>query len=77
MKKRAWAIKLGSGGSAVDFCERHRIVGVGWKDLVEQPGSVSLRQGENTEAQVQNIDASSLIETPSMAHRGWKGHLPR
>ena len=33
MSQRAWAIKLGSGGSAVDFCERHSIVGVGWEDV--------------------------------------------
>jgi hypothetical protein len=33
MSERAWAIKLGSGGSTVPFCERHRIVGVGWPDI--------------------------------------------
>lgn len=33
MNQRAWAIKLGSGGSAVSFCERHCIVGVGWQDV--------------------------------------------
>lgn len=30
---RAWAIKLGSGGSCVPFCERHGIVGLGWRDV--------------------------------------------
>jgi hypothetical protein len=30
MSGRAWAIKLGSGGRCVAFCEQHRIVGVGW-----------------------------------------------
>lgn len=33
MNQRAWAIKLGSGGFAVDFCETRQIVGVGWKDV--------------------------------------------
>lgn len=28
--ERVWAIKLGSGGRCVPFCERHKIVGVGW-----------------------------------------------
>lgn len=31
--KRVWAIKLGSGGSCVDFCERHKMVGIGWKNV--------------------------------------------
>lgn len=30
---RAWAIKLGSGGRCVQFCEQRSIVGVGWKDV--------------------------------------------
>jgi hypothetical protein len=30
---RAWGIKLGSGGRCVGFCERHSIVGVGWKPV--------------------------------------------
>ncbi len=30
---RAWAIKLGSGGRCVPFCEKHGIVGVGWGNL--------------------------------------------
>jgi predicted Mrr-cat superfamily restriction endonuclease len=29
----AWGIKLGSGGRCVDFCEKHKIVGVGWKNV--------------------------------------------
>lgn len=29
-KNRAWAIKLGSGGACIPFCERHSIVGLGW-----------------------------------------------
>ncbi len=28
--QRAWAIKLGSGGSSIDFCEKHQIIGIGW-----------------------------------------------
>jgi len=28
---RAWAIKLGSAGSCVPFCEEHGIVGIGWQ----------------------------------------------
>ncbi len=30
---QAWGIKLGSGGSAVEFCEARGIVGVGWGDV--------------------------------------------
>ena len=30
---RAWAIKLGSGGVCVPFCEKHSIVGVGWHNV--------------------------------------------
>ncbi len=30
---RAWAIKLGSAGRCVPFCERHGIVGVGWRHV--------------------------------------------
>lgn len=33
MSNRVWAIKLGSGGKCVSFCERHKIVGVGWKQV--------------------------------------------
>lgn len=33
MAERAWAIKLGSGGRCVPFCEEHRIVGIGWKNV--------------------------------------------
>ena len=33
MTKKAWAIKLGSGGRCVPFCERHQIIGIGWKDV--------------------------------------------
>jgi predicted Mrr-cat superfamily restriction endonuclease len=29
--KRAWAVKLGSGGRCAPFCEKHNIVGVGWQ----------------------------------------------
>lgn len=29
----AWGIKLGSGGSAVHFCEQRGVIGVGWKDV--------------------------------------------
>ncbi len=29
-ERRVWAIKLGSGGRCVDFCERHGVVGLGW-----------------------------------------------
>lgn len=28
-----WGIRLGSGGSLVNFCEKRQIVGVGWKHL--------------------------------------------
>lgn len=31
--KRAWAIKLGSGGICIPFCEGKGIVGVGWKEI--------------------------------------------
>jgi hypothetical protein len=31
MAGRAWGIKLGSGGICVPFCERHHIVGIGWR----------------------------------------------
>ncbi|MCA9605284.1 MAG: restriction endonuclease [Myxococcales bacterium] len=33
---RAWAIKLGSAGRCVPFCERHGIIGVGWRDVDSQ-----------------------------------------
>jgi len=33
MSSRAWAIKLGSGGRCVPFCERHSIIGVGWRTI--------------------------------------------
>jgi predicted Mrr-cat superfamily restriction endonuclease len=33
MPEKAWGIKLGSGGVCVPFCERHRIVGLGWKSV--------------------------------------------
>src|ERR1700674_380543 len=33
MANRAWAIKLGSGGRCVPFCEKHSIVGVGWENI--------------------------------------------
>ena len=33
MANRAWAIKLGSGGRCVPFCERHGIAGVGWQAI--------------------------------------------
>jgi predicted Mrr-cat superfamily restriction endonuclease len=33
MPERAWGIKLGSGGICVPFCEKHGIVGIGWKDV--------------------------------------------
>ena len=29
----AWAIKLGSGGVCVPFCERHQVIGLGWIDI--------------------------------------------
>lgn len=39
--KRAWAVKLGSGGRCVPFCEKHHIVGVGWQgadfEIVSKP----------------------------------------
>ena len=31
MAGNAWGIKLGSAGLCVSFCERHRIVGLGWE----------------------------------------------
>ncbi len=31
MAGKVWGIKLGSGGSCVAFCERHVIVGIGWR----------------------------------------------
>jgi predicted Mrr-cat superfamily restriction endonuclease len=33
MSGRAWVIKLGSGGRCVDFCERHGVVGLGWRNV--------------------------------------------
>lgn len=33
MAQRAWAIKLGSGGRCVPFCEKHSIIGIGWKNV--------------------------------------------
>lgn len=33
MSERAWGIKLGSGGRCVPFCEKHGIVGVGWRGV--------------------------------------------
>lgn len=33
---RAWGIKLGSGGRCVTFCEKHAIVGIGWKVVDHQ-----------------------------------------
>jgi predicted Mrr-cat superfamily restriction endonuclease len=36
---KVWGIKLGSGGAHVAFCERHSIVGVGWKEV--DPGLVA------------------------------------
>lgn len=30
---RVWAIKLGSGGVCIPFCESHAIVGVGWQQV--------------------------------------------
>lgn len=33
MGQRAWAIKLGSGGRCVPFCEKHKLVGIGWKNV--------------------------------------------
>lgn len=30
---RAWAIKLGSGGICIPFCEKKGIVGVGWEEV--------------------------------------------
>lgn len=32
-KPRVWAIKLGSGGRCVPFCEKRGIVGVGWQKV--------------------------------------------
>lgn len=32
-KSRVWAIKLGSGGRCIAFCERHKVVGLGWSDV--------------------------------------------
>lgn len=36
MAERAWAIKLGSGGRCVPFCETHSIIGIGWKNVSPQ-----------------------------------------
>jgi predicted Mrr-cat superfamily restriction endonuclease len=33
MEGRVWGMKLGSGGRCIRFCEKHKIVGVGWKDV--------------------------------------------
>lgn len=33
MAKNVWGIKLGSAGKCVSFCEKHKIVGIGWKDV--------------------------------------------
>lgn len=30
MGRRAWAIKLGSGGRCIPFCEQRQVVGLGW-----------------------------------------------
>lgn len=30
---KTWAIKLGSAGICVPFCEKHEIIGIGWKDV--------------------------------------------
>jgi predicted Mrr-cat superfamily restriction endonuclease len=43
--QRAWAIKLGSGGSAIDFCENRKIIGIGWKDVKPEV----LRRGDRDE----------------------------
>lgn len=33
MSGRAWAIKLGSAGRCVSFCEENEIVGIGWRSI--------------------------------------------
>lgn len=37
MAGRVWAVKLGSGGRCIPFCEKHSIVGIGWRAV---PSSV-------------------------------------
>ncbi|MGD0796140.1 MAG: restriction endonuclease [Acidobacteriaceae bacterium] len=72
MTNRAWAIKLGSGGRCVPFCEKHGIVGIGWKDV---PAS-AVTSGSRSELlkRLQNVKGYGGLE----ARFGqWVGSLNR
>ena len=53
MTRRAWAIKLGSGGRHVRFCEDRRIVGVGWRDV--QPNVLLNADRDGLRAHVRDV----------------------
>lgn len=53
MSTRAWAIKLGSGGRCVDFCEARSIVGVGWQQI--DPGVLATGNREQLFSHVKAV----------------------
>lgn len=68
---RAWAIKLGSGGRCVPFCEHHKIVGVGWRSVDER----YLRDDDKAALfnHIQNVHQG----VPTRTVGNWTGALTR
>jgi predicted Mrr-cat superfamily restriction endonuclease len=54
---RAWAIKLGSGGVCIPFCETRSIVGVGWKEV-----DIQIAKSGNKEELRKNVRGTSYYK---------------
>jgi predicted Mrr-cat superfamily restriction endonuclease len=72
LAERAWAIKLGSGGRCVPFCEEHAIVGVGWKNV--DPVVVI---GGTREEIYENLAARREYKDNESSFGQWTGSLCR
>jgi hypothetical protein len=55
----------------IRFVGYRRIVRVSGKDLVKKSAGIAGRDGQNSEAQVENLDLATLVEVPTVTNPCW------
>lgn len=46
-------------------------------EIIEQLATTAVGYGQDTEAEIDDVDWAARVEVPSMSRSGWKRHLAR
>jgi hypothetical protein len=68
---------LSRGGEIAIVVEGAHPLGVlfATDEIVQQPTALAFGHGQDTEAEVQDVNGSTLFEVPAMPRRCWQRHL--